>query len=111
MSLSRIFNTFSRTPEAKAKGTHEVPTTSRNRILLWWADILRQSFSSRSGMRDRFWIDLHRVLLLRHGKLRLSDGHSSSDVEDVLNYLSICPGEHFLDFLADIFCMDFFNHI
>jgi hypothetical protein len=111
MSMSHIFNVFSRRPEAAAKERHEVPDSTRHRIALWWSEMITKSFSPLRDMRPLFWAEIYKMILLRHGTPELVPGHPRPGGEEALYYLLHGPGEHFLNFLEDIFCTEFFEQM
>jgi hypothetical protein len=113
-----IFDVFSKRPEAASKPRHDIPPTTRNRVLLWCQEIFSNSrpdsgvlpgpnglrMIARGGdYRSEFWQEIHRRLLFRSGRLQLSQSSNGPDVNEVIPYILSCPGEEFLDFLQDIF--------
>jgi Domain of unknown function (DUF7014) len=101
----RIFDVFSARPEASLKPTHDVPTTTRNRVLRWTTELYSNRRSdhgviSRGDYNGEFWAEIERRILFRTGRGQLG---TSGDVKDVFLYLHQCSGKEFLDFLEDIF--------
>ena len=117
-AFMRMFNVFSNRPEARKKLKHEIPQTTRNRILLWCRELCMNSRSDlgiigRGDYNTEFWLEIHRRLLFRSGRLQLSEAEQSSDVRHIVaaKYILTCPGEEFLDFLEDIFTVECFFHV
>jgi hypothetical protein len=109
----RIFESFSSRPEASSKPDHEIPNTTRNRVLRWVAELYsnRRSDLGVIGKGDyngEFWSEVERRILFRTGRGYLGD---SRDSRDIFPYLHACPGKEFLDFLEDIFNADAFFHV
>jgi hypothetical protein len=48
-NFMRIFDVFSKRPEALAKPTHDIPQSTRNRVLLWCRELYS---NSRSDLGD-----------------------------------------------------------
>lgn len=114
MRLTSIFNVFSKRPECSAKSTHEIPPTTRNRVILWCKDlfgVIHHVGGYRSDCYADFWTKIHQRLLMRTGRLQLSPTDGHGDPTEALNYLLNCPGEEFLDFLEDIFRVDTFSTV
>jgi hypothetical protein len=100
-ALQAIFDVFSRRPENAKKPQHVVPEDTRNRIVMWCADVTRNMMRSMEG-ENMFWVQIRRHLLFRHGKMSLMGGDPNS-FKDTLTFLMSCDGEHFLDFVEYIF--------
>jgi len=115
MSLfQHIFDVFSKRPEATAKPRHEIPESTRNRVLLWCRDLYSNSrggFTGRGDYTGEFWQEVYRRLLLRTGRLQLFGPDAMGDPRDALRYVLTCPGEQFLDFLEDIFSVECLFHV
>jgi len=68
----------------------------------------------RGDFNLEFWVEIHRRLLFRRGRLQLSEtGEASLQARgtEAVKYVLNCPGEEFLDFLEDIFSADCFFHV
>ena len=112
--FKHVFDVFSKRPEATAKTKHEVPETTRNRVLLWSQQLYsnsRSDFGSvgRGDYNAEFWQEIHRRLLLRAGRLQLFQSRQGPEPAEAVAYVLTCPGEEFLDFLEDIFTTDCFS--
>lgn len=62
------------------------------------------------GNGRTFWTEIHLKLAYLHGRLRLSNTDSHSELEDVLQFLENCADAHFLDFLEYIFRTQAYFH-
>ncbi|MCL4505774.1 MAG: hypothetical protein M1140_07090 [Chloroflexi bacterium] len=88
-----------------------VTTTLKNKVLM----LCRDAFSgirnygmippySGTEMQDRFWREIHDALTYKLGRPTLIPEYpSKSRKEDVLNFLTSCGDEEFLDFIELIF--------
>lgn len=106
---------FSRRPEASKMPTHEVPVTTRNRVLRWCGELFGGSRPSeiigKGDHNAEFWQEVHRRLLYRTGRLTLTPSDDGNDPRAAIAYVLNCPGVEFLDFLEDIFSNDAFSHV
>jgi hypothetical protein len=115
--FQKIFDVFSARPEAAAKKTHEIPQTTRTRVLTWVNELY-------SGQRPElgiyppgdysaeFWQDVARRVLYRLGDTRLIQSSGWQDgPQAIMRFVFDCPGEQFLDFLEDIFSIKVFWHV
>jgi hypothetical protein len=114
-NFTRIFDAFSNRPEASAKPTHEIPQSTRNRVLIWCRELYsnsRSDFGSvgRGDYNSQFWEEIYRRLLIRTGRLRLYDA-TGEDFRVAIPYVLNCSGQEFLNFLEDIFSTDCFFHV
>ncbi len=96
MEFDRIFKVYSRRqprPERKPK-----PLTAefRTRVVLRCHEVFE-----RSGLGRDAWASLEKKLVYLHGNLHLGDGENPRD--RVIDWLSRCSDEHFLDALEYIF--------
>jgi hypothetical protein len=108
--LKRIFDVFSRRPEATTAVRVRKPLTSefRGRVLLLCHDLFPEE---RGGYVHQYWSEIHRMLQYRHGRPVLyTKAYPSSSTEDVLMFLQSCNDEHFLDFIEYIFKVKTFFH-
>lgn len=108
-----IFDVFSRRPESSEKPVHDIPESTRNRVLLWCNEVFSNERSDygTGDYRPEFWEGVHRHLLYRHGRLQLSAHTPRSRAEDAIAFLATCPGEQFLDFLEYIFRVECYFHV
>ena len=109
-SFTKIFDVFSSRPEAASKPTHDVPTTTRVRVLRWVTELYSNRRSDlavigRGNYNDEFWSEIARRLLYRTGRGQLGEFG-----DDPIAYLQRCSGKEFLDFLEDIFRAESFFH-
>jgi hypothetical protein len=113
-SFLEIFNVFSKRPEVAALPTHEVPASTRNRVLRWCTELFRgerpSEILSRGDHNLEFWQEIYRRLLYRTGKLKLTPT-DTGDGREAIPYILNCPDEEFLDFLEDIFNNEAFSHV
>jgi hypothetical protein len=109
MSVIRtMFDVFSRRGGAKGKTEHEVPQSTRNRVVLWCQNVFSNRREEARGpdYTASFWGDMHEHLRLLKGTLQLCTMRVLTPLPpaaDVLGFLSTCSGEDFLDFLECIF--------
>lgn len=114
--FKHVFDVFSKRPEAAAKARHEVPQTTRNRVLLWTQQLYsnsRSDFGSvgKGDYNAEFWQEIHRRLLFRTGRLQLFQSRQGPEAVEAVAYVLHCPGEEFLDFLEDIFSAECFFRV
>lgn len=115
IDLKFLFNIFSKRPEALTKTKHEIPETTRSRVLLWCRQLYSNSRTDlaiigRGDCSAEFWQEIHARLLMRTGRLQLSQADRWSGQEAV-KYVYSCTGEEFLDFLEDIFSAETFFQV
>ena len=110
--FQRLFDVFSARPEAAAKKTHEIPRTTRTRVLMWVNEIYRGA-RPEFGVHPcedysaEFWQDIARRILYRTGDTRIAETSSWHDgPRAVMEHVFNSPGEQFLDFLEDVFSAD-----
>lgn len=114
--FGKIFDAFSTRPEAAAKPKHVIPERTRTRILMLCGEVFSNQHESsgyiagRGNYVQEFWDEIHRFLRYRQGREQLHAG-ARSPMEDALQFLSVCPGEQFLDFVEDIFQVNVLFHV
>ncbi|MDR3718735.1 MAG: hypothetical protein P4K98_08025 [Bryobacteraceae bacterium] len=112
--FQKIFDVFSARPEAATKQRHDVPQTTRTRVVMWVGELYRGSrtdLESPSGgdHTAEFWQEAARRVLFRTGDASLTQQYAGYNERAwILRYVLACPGERFLDFLEDIFTADIF---
>ena len=114
--FQRLFDVFSRRPEtvATAKKGHEVPSTTRTRVLMWVNELYRGGrgdlgIISNGDYSAEFWEEIGRRILYRTGDTQVAQTSGWQNVpQGVMQYVYTCPGEQFLDFLEDIFSAHIF---
>jgi len=108
--LERVLDVFSKRVHGSPAGKHNVPETTRNRVLLWCGDVfgnVRFNVGIGEDYQAVFWTEIHRYLKFRHGRFLLSpESRPRSDAEDAIRFLRSCDGDEFLDFLEYIFKVD-----
>lgn len=113
--LDRIFDVFSKRTGKRGSIDHEVPQTTRNRVLLRCNEVFSNpgAYSGAGDYREEFLNQVHRRLQYRHGRVQLSENVSyrGSNAEDVVQYLLSCTGPEFLDFIEDIFQVEPFSRV
>ncbi|MCG3110686.1 MAG: hypothetical protein MCM46_02570 [Candidatus Manganitrophus sp. SB1] len=102
MLFSDLFNVFSRRPATQPARPKPLTESFRNRIFMRCRDLF--------GNGQTFWTEIHLKLAYLHGRLRLSNTDSHSELEDVLQFLENCADTHFLDFLEYIFRTQAYFH-
>lgn len=106
MKFSHIFDVFSKRNKVVEPFIYGVPTTLRNKVLLFCRDVFtnNRSYGSGRNCTKEFWDEVHQALLYRHGRLQLTDRYyPQSSADDVVNFLLACRDEEFLDFVEYIF--------
>jgi hypothetical protein len=116
LDLKSLFNTFSKRPEASKQAKHEIPQTTRNRVLLWCRELYGNSRTDLASVgkgdcNAEFWQEIHARLLMRTGRLQLSETDRSWSGQEATKYVFHCSGEEFLDFLEDIFRVETFFQV
>jgi hypothetical protein len=111
-----IFKSFSkRTPDAAAKASESIPTTTRVRITRWCVELYRGEMPSnivgRGDHNAEFWQEIYRRLLYRTGKTTLTPTDRGNSPMEAANYILNCSAAEFLDFLEDIFNNDIFTNV
>src|SRR6266404_2778991 len=102
--FQKLFDVFSTRPEAATKKGHEIPRTTRTRILMWVNEIYRGSRAdfgmvSIGDYTAEFWQEIARRVLFRTGDTQIAQASSWHDgPQGVMQYVFNCPGEQFLDF-------------
>lgn len=107
--FSKIYDVFSRRNQQASALAHEIPSSFRNKIFYWCREVFEKDYYTANVSFETFFQEIHRSLVYRHGRLRFSQD-SVTLTEDVLTYLSNCPGEQFLDFIEDIFRVECLFH-
>lgn len=98
INFEDIFSVFSK---RNKKAEAFIPGTFRNRIIMFIND---NFFETQWGdYRYTLWEEIHGRIAYRLGKPQLSKGYSDSKPEDLMDYLSVCSGNEFLDFIEDLF--------
>jgi hypothetical protein len=114
MKFDFIFNAFSRRGKRTEPFIYSIPETFRNKILLFCRDTFSNKFNpyGTGNYLDTFWEEIHRMLLYRHGRLRLVDTlQYSNPAQDAIAFLLSCKDEEFLDFIEYIFRADCLFHV
>jgi len=113
MKFSHIFDVFSKQNKEVEPFVRDVPMTLRNKIILFCRGVFSNSRSTwgSGDYTGEFWSEIHQMLLYRHGKFQLSNGHPQSRVEDVINFLLNCRDEEFFDFVEYIFRVKCLFHV
>jgi hypothetical protein len=116
IDLKSLFNAFSKRPEVSTKAKHEIPQTTRTRVMLWCRELYSNSRTDlatvgRGDCNGEFWQEIHARLLMRTGRLPLSETDRSWNGQEATKYMFHCSGEEFLDFMEDIFSAETFFHV
>src|SRR5262245_22240370 len=106
MELRDAFDVFSRRHEGVAKQDLHVPQTTKSRIIQFWKAQFGGSMVSED-VWQAFWGEILVILQLRVGTPLIHQGFaaspSSPGPHHALRYVLEGAGEHFLDFLEDLF--------
>ena len=110
--LDRIFDVFSRRPEAKAIA-HSFPEKSRKRIFLWVMEIFgnKRAYWRGDDYGQIFFEEIHSMLQKRHGEFNLSGKSGLNPAQDAAYFLQLCAAEEFLDFLEYMFRVECFSRV
>jgi hypothetical protein len=112
--FGRLFDSFSTRPEAALKPEHEVPRTTRTRVIMLCKEVFSNDhagYAAAAGdFTHEFLDEIHRLLRFRYGRVQLTQGRVNSTAEDALNFIETCKGEEFLDFLEYIFQVNCWFH-
>lgn len=114
MTFKSIFDVFSRRDKQAEPFVCKVPTSLRNKVLLFCEDVFSNRRNSMGGgdYTGEFWNEIHQMLLYRHGKFQLMEqGLPSSQTEDAVGFLLRCKDEEFLDFVEYIFRVKCLFHV
>ena len=112
--FQRLFDVFSARPEAAIKRAHEIPPTTRTRVLIWVNELYRgvrtdSGILSAGDYSAEFWQEIARRVLYRTGDAQVAQASSwQNGTQGVMQYVFECPGVQFLNFLEDIFSVDVF---
>jgi hypothetical protein len=111
-----IFKSFSkRIPDAAAKASESIPTTTRVRITRWCVELYRgerpSNIVGRGDHNPEFWQEIYRRLLYRTGKTTLTPTDRGNSPMEAANYILNCSAAEFLDFLEDILNNDVFTNV
>jgi len=104
MELDKIFDVFSRRNKKVALFGYNIPSTIRNKVLLFCQDTFsgKRSEYTTNCLGD-FWDEIHGTLLYRHGRTQLYEKATSSRDKDIVAFLLTCKDEEFLDFVEYVF--------
>jgi hypothetical protein len=106
MALRDVFDVFSRRPEGVAKQNLDVPKTTKSRIIQFWRAQFGGSIFSEESWQA-FWAEILGVLQLRVGTPLIHEAFGGPPTapgpHHALRYVLEGSGEHFLDFLEDLF--------
>lgn len=105
MNFKQLFNVFSNRNTEVQPFVHKVPTTLRNKIILYCHEVFGLNLFSgnNSDYITEFWNEIFRLLRYLNGKVRLSTMNTITPSEDVIAYLLECDYDQFLDFVELIF--------
>ena len=111
MNFADIFKVFSKRNLATNERSKQLSQEFRNRVLLLLVTIMppnQQAFLGLNSGPAEFWWDLREQLLFLHGRISLTDHPNTNPGNDVLDFLSQCQEEYFLDAIELVFKS---NHI
>ena len=104
MELDKIFDVFSRRNKKPDPYGYSIPSTIRNKILLFCQDMFSGRLSEYgTDCLGDFWGEIHNTLRYRHGRTQLYEKATSSRDEDTVAFLLTCKAEEFLDFVEYVF--------
>lgn len=114
MKFRAILDVFSKRDEEADVFLYKVPTTLRNKILLFCHDVFSNNQGTLVGhdYTTEFWNEIHQALQYRHGKVQLAENsYHSSKAQDAISFLLNCIDEEFLDFVEYIFRVKCLFHV
>lgn len=109
VNIRQLFDVFSRRKRRAEIPLKPLTVQFRNRVLMLCRDRFSSSGSNfgSGDNRQELWIEMHRRLAYLIGRPRLSNNPQVQDeIQDVLQFLSNCGDEHFLDFVEYIFRLE-----
>ena len=109
MTVSRIFDVFSRKPQRADFKPKALTPQFRNRVIQLFVTTFPpyyQLLGSRSRSLTEYWPEFREKLLYFHGLHSLSDMPRSNPPDEVYNFVLTCNDEHFLDFIELVFQSD-----
>ena len=109
MTVSRIFDVFSRKPQRADFKPKALTPQFRNRVIQLFVTTFPpyyQLLGSRSRSLTEYWPEFREKLLYFHGLHSLSDMPRSNPPDEVYNFILTCNDEHFLDFIELVFQSD-----
>jgi hypothetical protein len=112
--LDKVFDVFSRRSDHPHVGDHQVPTTTRGRVLMWCDEVFgneRRELLAGADYRADFWEDVHRHLRFNTGRPALTSRSNLGPTQDAMSFLAQCSGPEFLDFLEYVFRVAVFSRL
>lgn len=109
MNLKDIFDVFSLRRQDASKPRKPLTQTFRTRVLMLCRDRFGPGKREphQDDYRQELWAGIHQRMTYLVGRPQLTNRtHVESEVEDLLQFLSTCSDEHFLDFMEYIFRVD-----
>ena len=109
MTITRIFDVFSRKPQRTDFKPKPLTPQFRNRVIMIFVAKFPpyyQLMGSRARSQTEYWPEFHEKLLYFHGVHRLSEMPMSNPVDDINHFILTCDDEHFLDFIELVFQSD-----
>lgn len=106
MSLSSLFDTFSRRKQEPPGDSEHITQEFRNRVIL----LCIETFSSHDafGRPDElFWSEIHRKIIYLYGQAIPISGLTGSPKDAVIAFLAECEAGKFLDFVELLFKSEF----
>jgi hypothetical protein len=114
MIFDFIFNSFSKRGKPVEPFVSDIPETFKNKILLFCRDTFSNKFNpcGSGNYLQTFWEEIRRIMLYRHGRLRLTETTSDlNSAQDAISFLLSCRNEEFFDFIEDIFRVECLFHV
>jgi hypothetical protein len=113
MIFDFIFNSFSRRGKPIEPLISNIPETFKNKIFLFCMDTFSNKFNpyGSGNYQQTFWEEIHRMMLYRHGRIRLTETTSDNLAREVISFLLSCRNEQFFDFIEDIFRVECLFHV
>lgn len=112
--FDHIFDVYSRRGKPTPPFSYNIPSTFRNRLLLLCRDTFSNNESTYSPRNyvERFWGEIHKMLTYRLGRPQLTLlGTFVNTTIDAANFLTTCKDEEFLDFVEDIFKVEWLSYV
>lgn len=105
--FAKVFDVYSRRSDSPIKVIHEIPDTTRTRIIIWCRDTF-----SNFGI-DNFWQEILKILHLLYGRYPLYRNSLQNDsaIDDMFKFLRSCQGNEFLNFVEYIFRVESLRYL
>ena len=98
MSLSSLFDTFSRRKQEPHRDSEHITHEFRQRVILLCIETA-SSFGGFGPSSEHFWSEIYRKIIYLYGRTISTSGVAASPKDDIIKFLTECETENFLDFV------------